>query len=241
MNELLTYLALDFETNGQVGADGKWDTASQRPVEVAVIRVVDNEPVAVFNTLIYYDGVWTPHLASAANHHTPEDLRKGMDEAAVTAVLWNLMLSTDTVVAYNALFDLEVFYHMMGRTSGMTAGAFQEGIEFIDPLTIARDRHPYPHKMGDMCRKYGVELAEAHRAMDDCSALVELTQAMHNERSITGYRNIAGFKAQYGEPQWLPKLATLKPQGNETVYHTPGGGVTKNRPKPFARLVPNKG
>jgi DNA polymerase-3 subunit epsilon/DNA polymerase-3 subunit alpha (Gram-positive type) len=243
LTTLPNFVILDFETNGAKLPDGSLDVPNQAPTEVAAIRVSDGEVTSVFNTLIEYRGEWTDHLASPLNHHAQHELRMGMPEHLVAEILTAFVAasSADLIIAYNALFDLQVMYYLINRTLGAEyAGHFKESLAFIDPLTIARDRHPYPHKQGDMCAKYGIATGDTHVAMDDCLALVELVKAMHKEKDIMEYLNVAGYLRKYGEPLWKPENAILKPQGNETIYHQADGSTSKQRPKPFARLVPKK-
>jgi DNA polymerase-3 subunit epsilon/DNA polymerase-3 subunit alpha (Gram-positive type) len=244
LTTLPNFVILDFETNGAKLPDGKLDLENQEPTEVAAIRVVDGEVTSVFNTLVRYRGEWTDHLASPLNHHAKEELHWGMPLQTVNEILWQFLNDPEhdhpIVIAYNALFDLQVYYTMLSHHGGGGAEDFAYGVQFIDPLTIARDRHPYPHKQGDMCAKYGVDTGDAHSAMDDCLALLELVKAMHREKDIMEYLNVAGYLRKYGEPLWKPDMAILKPQGNETIYHQADGSTSKQRPKPFARLVPKK-
>lgn len=254
MNPLPDMIVLDFETSGHRTADNKnLDIPSQLPTEVVAIRVVGGEVTSVFNTLVFYnadDYGWTDYLAGPNNHHTKEELLKGMREQAVAEILLQMIYGGEwpdpVVVAYNALFDLEVLFHMLERLGGGAGKDFAYNINFIDPLTIARDRHPYPHKLGDMCKVYGIELEDAHVALDDGMALVELVKAMHEEKDITSYVNVAGYKRQYGEPLWKPDSAVLVPQGNEQYYN---GEKTTKKPAPFGgagakkpsvRLVPKR-
>lgn len=255
MKSLPDLLIIDFETNGATLPNGKLDNSAQLPTEVAALRVVDGEITSMFNSLVEYTGEWTPHLSSSANHHTPAELRKGMPESIVAEILAAMAVDPakenhPVIVAYSALFDLEVMYRLFERAPSMYYEfheEFKDNVQFIDPLTIARERKPYPHKLGDMCKVYGVELPEAHRAMDDCMALYELFMAMHKEDGypdgVLPYLNVAGYKAQYGEPLWVPKSATLKEQGNVTVWHNQDGTKEKRiGAKPgIQRLVPAKG
>ena len=238
---LPNFVVLDFETNGAKGTDGKLDVSRQLPTEVVAIRVVEGEVTSVFNTLVYYDHRehgWTEHLASPNNHHTKEELLRGMPEYMLAQILWQF-LAEEVVVAYNALFDLQVAYEIFRRHFHGDAEHFAYNVQFIDPLTIARDRHPYPHKLGDMCKLYGIELPEAHLAMDDGTALVQLVLEMHRRESILPYLNVAGYKRQYGEPTWVPHHATLKPQGSEIIWHNKDG-TTERRPGVRRNIVPAK-
>lgn len=228
--EPLSYVCLDFETTG-------FNPQTDSLVEVCAMRVIDGEITSVFNTLIHYEGEWTEGLQKG--HHTPEDLAKGMDEDVVTHILAHMLSDGSAegmmIIAYNALFDMSFLQAMFDRNGWGT----ELSNPFIDPLTIARDRHSYPHKLGDMCKKYKVGLEEAHMAYDDTLALVALTNKMHEEKDIREYINVAGYKAQYGPPEWAPRHANLRAQGNIVINeNTKRQAITQG--KPYAKVMPKK-
>ena len=99
------------------------------------------------------------------------------------------------LVAHNAQFDL-LFVRQLLR--GYKLGV---RFEFLDSLTVYKDRAPYPHKLEAAIRHYGLEdrVQNSHRAIDDVRALVEVLKAMDEERDdLRNYINIFGYNPKYG-------------------------------------------
>lgn len=102
------------------------------------------------------------------------------------------------LVAHNAQFDL-------GFITWTFARHYRQGLEvisradYLDTLTIAKDRKAYPHTLAAMIEYYGLNAQNSHRAIDDVDALVKLFQAMIKERDdIREYINVFGYNPKYG-------------------------------------------
>jgi len=185
----------DFETTGL-------DPVNDRVIEMAAVRVVDGEIVTGFHTLIKTDIELTPKITEITGIY-PEMLQGAMDEGLAFRILRNIM-GDSLLVAHNAAFDLQFLHYALQRLAGKT---FTN--PFIDTLTISRDRHTYPHKLTDMCSRYGIELLGAHRALNDVEGCWELLEAMHNEKPVDSYINRLGYLSKYGPPEWAPAYAEL--------------------------------
>ena len=73
--------------------------------------------------------------------------------------------------------------------------------DYLDSLTVYRDRRPYPHKLMDAITAYKLDrkVQNSHRAIDDVEALFEVCKAMCQERdNLLTYVNIFGFNPKYG-------------------------------------------
>lgn len=216
-----TWVCLDFETTGL-------DPTKSAIIEIGAVRFTRGEPVAIFNTLVKQDLTMFPLSEDMikATGHTPEDISKGMDEVTAIRVLYEFLTVIEqendidaVVVGQNVLFDYEFFAHALLRN-----GEIEPTNHLIDTLTIGRDRKPYPHRLPNLCKAYGVEQVEWHSAYFDALATGELLLAMHAEdtdypegKQVADYINVIGYKRQYGEPSWVPNWVTLKPQGNMNV------------------------
>lgn len=99
------------------------------------------------------------------------------------------------LAAQNAQFDLLFIRQLLkGHRLGVE-------LEFLDTLTVYKDRAPYPHKLEDAIRHYKLEnkVKNSHRAIDDTCALLEVTKAMDAEREdLHTYINIFGYNPKYG-------------------------------------------
>ncbi|MEK5417073.1 3'-5' exonuclease [Paenibacillus sp. FSL L8-0708] len=192
----------DFETTGL-------SPQRDQVIEMAAIRCIDGEVVSEFRTMIQFEGKLTAKITEITGI-TDSMLVGGMDEETAFRVL-NRMIGDSLLVAHNAAFDLSFLHFALQRLAGRT---FIN--PFIDTLTISRDRHFYPHKLENMCDRYGIELTGAHRALNDVYGCWELLKGMHVERPVDDYLNRLGYLNKYGPPAWSPPHARL--YGTENRY-----------------------
>lgn len=74
-------------------------------------------------------------------------------------------------------------------------------VDWLDSLTVYKDRRPYPHKLANAILAYGLEdkVQNSHRAIDDVLALFEVLKAMDAERDdLASYVNLFGYNPKYG-------------------------------------------
>jgi DNA polymerase III subunit epsilon len=188
---------IDFETSGL-------DPVKDRIIEIAAIRCSGGEVVSQFSTLVQFEGTLAPKITELTGIHTHQ-LAHGMDEDTALRIL-NRMLGSNLIVAHNAAFDLSFLHYSLLRIAGRS---FRN--PFIDTLTIARDRHTYPHTLGEMCGRYGIALENAHRALADVMACWELLQRMNEEKSVQDDINRLSYIKKYGAPRWYPEYAQVEP------------------------------
>ena len=123
------------------------------------------------------------------------------------------------IVAYNAQFDLNFMYYFLSPCG--LAGILRLP-EFLDALTVYRDRRDYPHKLQNAIDSYGLgeSAVNSHRAVDDARATVQLLEAMAAERDdLDRYINLFGVHPKYG----------LSGRRISSVSY---------RPQPYQRTVP---
>ena len=73
--------------------------------------------------------------------------------------------------------------------------------DYLDSLTVYKDRREYPHKLANAIAAYNLEgkVQNSHRAIDDVAALFEVCKAMDAERAdLLSYVNIFGYNPKYG-------------------------------------------
>ena len=101
------------------------------------------------------------------------------------------------IVAYNAQFDLCFLFNSLVREG---LGNALDGIDFLDALTVFKDRHSYPHKLKDAISAYNLDnkVRNTHRSIDDTLALLEVVKAMDNEcKDLDKYINLFGYNPKY--------------------------------------------
>lgn len=91
------------------------------------------------------------------------------------------------LVAHNAQFDLLFLVYSIIRHREKNKGWMQvfNDCDYLDTLTVYKDRRSYPHKLEDAIREYGLagKVENSHRAVDDCRALFEVAKRMEEERA----------------------------------------------------------
>lgn len=98
------------------------------------------------------------------------------------------------LIAHNAQFDA---LFLLELVKGYDIPKF----DYLDTLTVYKDRRAYPHRLANAIKAYGLEgkVVNSHRAIDDVIALWEVVKAMGRERrDLMSYINIFGYNAKYG-------------------------------------------
>jgi DNA polymerase-3 subunit epsilon len=196
----LNFTIFDFETTGL-------DPEKDRVIEMAAVRVCDGHIVSEFSTLVK-NGPVVPKITEITGI-TNEELEHGMPDRTAFQIL-NRYLGDSILVAHNAAFDLAFLHHSLMRNADRT---FENS--FYDTLTISRDRHYYPHKLTDMCDRYGIKLEGAHRALNDVYGCWDLLKKMHEEDPVDKWLNKLGYMKKYGAPKWTPEHAIIFPTENK--------------------------
>lgn len=128
---------------------------------------------------------------------------EGVTEAEAAADFANLIRNDHgpvLLVAHNAQFDLQFVGEMLRRHSGMWADLLTDA-DYLDTLTVYKDRRPYPHKLANAITAYKLQdkVKNSHRAIDDVWALYEVCYAMDKERAdLLTYVNVFGYNPRYG-------------------------------------------
>ena len=129
---------------------------------------------------------------------TNKMLRRGISKEKAENRIADILFSRRSLIfGYNIQFDLNFVYHMFERVGH---GGLIEKCDYIDILSIFRDRTESRHKLYEAAEYYGVEYSALHRALDD--ALVSfavLLGEMKEKNDIIEYKNIIGFYEKYGE------------------------------------------
>lgn len=104
------------------------------------------------------------------------------------------------LVAHNAQFDLLFTRKMLWKYTWDGVEMF-DSADYLDTLTVFKDRRPYPHKLTRAIVAYKLQdkVQNSHRAIDDVVALFEVAKAMDKERAdLLTYVNIFGYNPKYG-------------------------------------------
>lgn len=139
------------------------------------------------------------------------------------------------LVAHNAQFDLLFSRAMIWRHVADGEELF-EGADYLDSLTVYKDRRAYPHKLANAIAAYklGDKVKNSHRAIDDVEALLEVCKAMDNERAdLLSYVNVFGYNPKYGVTgDRLPRVTYWPQHFNDYMqspYYTLPARVKRRR------------
>ena len=121
------------------------------------------------------------------------------------------------LVAHNAQFDLQFLAYGIYRNREQGKGwmMIMNECDYLDTLTIYKDRRRYPHKLESAIVEYHLsgKVVNSHRAIDDCKALLEVAKAMAEEKDdLDRYINLFGFNPKYGPEKNQLKKVTYAPQ-----------------------------
>lgn len=128
---------------------------------------------------------------------------EGITEAEAAAAFTELIRNNKgpvLLVAHNAQFDLLFVRPMLWRHVSDGEEMF-EAADYLDSLTVYKDRRAYPHKLANAITAYKLQdkVKNSHRAIDDVAALFEVCKAMDAERAdLLNYVNIFGYNPKYG-------------------------------------------
>lgn len=165
------WLICDFETTGV-------DPLTCAPVSFAAVRFEHGEERGAFYTFLD-PGEPIPASATAI-HGIADEHVKGAPQLADLAPELLELARGALPFAYNAPYDRTIFHRFI---AGNECPLFDPAQRWADPLVIVRKIDRYlagtgRHKLANICKAYGVPLADAHNAIADVRAVGGLLRAM---------------------------------------------------------------
>ncbi|MBQ4640573.1 MAG: PolC-type DNA polymerase III [Clostridia bacterium] len=166
-------IVLDFETTGL-------NTQKDRIIEIGAVKLWNGQVVDSYGTLVNPGCVLPPKIVEIT-HITDQMLR---DAPTAEETIPQLLKFMDgcPIAAHNAKFDCAVLESELKR----------QGIEYkaarLDTLTLARKLYPdlKSHRLGSVCKRLGVSLKDAHRAVNDAAATAQCLGRMLDEAKKAG-------------------------------------------------------
>ena len=209
-------IVFDTETTGiEFGRD--------RIIELGAVSLEEGREADAMDVLIRLPEGRTlpPFITELTGITGSQLLAEGVDQQEAAERFRDLLegAGKPLLVAYNAQFDLNFMYYFLSPCG--LAGILRLP-EFLDALTVYRDRRDYPHKLQNAIDSYGLgeSAVNSHRAVDDARATVQLLEAMAAERDdLDRYINLFGVHPKYG----------LSGRRISSVSY---------RPQPYQRTVP---
>ena len=151
------FTAIDVETTDR-------DAARSEIVEIAAVRVRGGEPAGEFHSLVRPRVPIAPG-ASKVHGITAADVA-GAPHFEEVWPSFHAFCDGDVLVAHNGYqFDFPILCRMARELPGGAA------ICTYDTLPLARDLCAGSGALGDLARRFGIEVERSHRALDDARAL----------------------------------------------------------------------
>lgn len=183
---------VDIETTG-----GSYKTS--RIIEVAALRVENNEVVDEFQTLVN-PGTYLPQFITNLTGITDSDLA---DAPYFDDIAHSLMRIFDNAVfvAHNVRFDYSFVKHQL-EAAGHTYRP-----KLLCTVRLSRALYPQArgHSLEKVIRRHGITVTSRHRAYDDAFALWEFSKLAHAEHGQEAF-DIAVAK-QYKAKTLPPNLS----------------------------------
>lgn len=202
-------------------------------IELAAIRIeqTDHDTLRMADSADVFikltDGQRIPDKIVELTGITDEALEaEGVSEADAAAIFTNLIRNDKgpvLLVAHNAQFDLLFVRAMLWRHAG-NGEEMLEAADYLDSLTVYKDRRAYPHKLANAIVAYKLEdkVQNSHRAIDDVAALFEVCKAMDNERAdLLSYVNVFGYNPKYGVSGYRLEGVSYWPQRFNKFMQSP--------------------
>jgi DNA polymerase-3 subunit epsilon len=227
------YAAVVFFDTETTGLDARTDQI----IELAALRV-ERTPAGRYTAdhcdlfVKLPEGQKIPEKIVELTHITDAMLEaEGISEATAAEAFAHLIDADKgpvLLVAHNAQFDLLFVREMLRRHfvwghSG-SGDELLEAADYLDTLTVYKDRRPYPHKLANAISAYKLQdkVQNTHLAIDDVAALYEVVKAMDNERAdLLTYVNIFGYNPKYGVSGYRIDRVTYWPQQFNNYMQAP--------------------
>ena len=168
-------------------------------IELAMLIVEDGRIIEEYDRFINI-GKDLPQKIIDITGITDEMLiMEGFSEKSVAEDLKKHLTPGTLMIAHNCQFDLSFIYYLLKRHYPDEADSIVGNLDWIDTVTVLKDRKEFPHKLIDAVKHYGIEEVNFHRAIDDTKALYNVVQAMINERDdLEEYINVFGYNPKWG-------------------------------------------
>ena len=168
-------------------------------IELALLTVEDGVITETYYEFIDV-GVPISRKISDLTGITNEMIKnEGIDEKSAALDLKQRLTPDTLMIAHNCQFDLQFLYSLLKRHFPQEADEIVSSLNWIDTVSILKDRKEFPHKLIDAVNYYEVPEVNFHRAIDDTKALYEVTKKMKEERDdLLDYVNVFGYNPKYG-------------------------------------------
>ena len=178
------YVVLDIETTGH---NPNWDEI----IEIAAIRVKDNEIIDSFSSLIKPSKKVSSFITELTG--IENGMLSNAPKIGEVLPIYLEFLGNSVLVGHNVNFDINFLYD-----ENMVCFDMPIKNDFIDTLRIVRKLYPeFPHhRLSDLVNYFSVKNIRLHRSMADCIATNECYVKMKDE-ILKRYDNFDSFIMEF--------------------------------------------
>ena len=174
------------------------DFVENEIIELAMLIDEDGK-IREYNEFINIDKDLPPKITEITGITDDMLITEGISEKQVVEDLKENLTPGTLMIAHNCQFDLSFIYYLLKRHYPDEADGIVESLDWIDTVTVLKDRKEFPHKLIDAVKHYEIEEVNFHRAIDDTKALYDVVQAMSEERDdLEEYVNVFGYNPKWG-------------------------------------------
>ena len=168
-------------------------------IELAMLIVEDGKIIEEYDEFINIGRDLPPKIIDITGITDEMLILEGVSEKSVAEDLKSRLTPSTLMIAHNCQFDLSFLYFLLKRHYPDETDGIVGNLDWIDTVTVLKDRKEFPHKLIDAVKYYDIEEVNFHRAIDDTKALYDVTQAMIVERpDLDEYINVFGYNPKWG-------------------------------------------
>ncbi|AWM31334.1 3'-5' exonuclease [Hymenobacter nivis] len=174
------FTVFDVETTGT-------DATRNHLLELAAVRYVAWTPVAELQLFVRCPIPVPPFITNLTGITTAQVARA--PEPKHVLQQFKKLAGDSVLVGHNVGFDLR-FVNAARAALGAPEPLANP---FLDTLVLAAHWLPAPHKLGDLCQRFGIRTAGAHRALADVRMTFALLRHLHQLEAVpASFRNATG-------------------------------------------------
>jgi DNA polymerase-3 subunit epsilon len=166
------YTVFDCETTG-------FSHEKDYLLEIAAVRYTGGVEVDRMQSFVRFTGFIPPKITQLTGIATQQVFRAPDTKEVLQE--FRRVAGDSLLVGHNVTFDLRFVNAARARL-----GAYEALTNpFLCTQVVATSRYPAPHKLGELCARFGINNDGAHRALADVLMTAKLLQYMHAQRPIT--------------------------------------------------------
>lgn len=180
------FIVFDVETTGL-------SAVYDKIIELAAVKVKNGEIIDTFES--FSDPGHPLSATTIELTGITDDMVRGTPPIEDVAERFRAFAGDGILVAHNASFDMGFLYEAYKK-----AGIDEKSHPVIDTLELARLLHPElkNHRLNTLCKKFGIDLTQHHRAIYDCEATGHLLIYLLKEAEALEIRRHNDFNLHIG-------------------------------------------